>query len=324
MGATTTTTVAHAITERSAPGFINAVWRNNRLLPLLRAIGALSAGREPDPASVFGLGHTWHLNTTGNTSVGSYSEGDPAPAAGNQAWAEAILTWVYHWGFFRITGHAEDALKDGGVFPAGFDTEQTLLAQDLADQVTNTYLGSGANGLLNAIAATGTYANITRGSAAYFEATVETTSEAQSVSRHKSVYRTMRDADKGGVLGLNITTPTQADTYTSIIGSLTTVNYPQTIAMLQSRMGAGAFDVGVIVNGNSLHNAPIVEMPDLTAGTWLYLDIRDVAGWFHDIIRPYRTEWHSNEGDSKKYMTTIGSCLGLENPKLCAKKTNLT
>lgn len=330
MSGATTTTAAHAIRDQFMPGFVRAVWRNMALLRLMRAIGAFGLPvkggyeREPNPSTVTDDPINWHLNSAGNSAIETFDESTVVGDAGYQEWARATLTVVGHRGIFGVTKILEDALKDGGNFPAGFDTEQELLREDIGNAVNDTYLGSGTNGIQNMIAATGTYAGITRGSAAYFESTVDSTSAAQTIAKHKSVHLTMRDAEKGGMLTLNLTSPTQANTYSSLVGSTTTVNHPQVTALLQSMGGAGAWDVGVYVNGMTLHNAPIIEMPDLTSTIWLYVDTTARAGWFHLVPRPYRTVWHQNEGDGAKYVTSVRSMLGIKNPKLCAKRTGLS
>jgi len=325
MSIASTTTAAYAIRDQFMPGFVRGVWRNGRLLRVMRAIGAFGAGglREPNPASVAGTGLKWHINHTGN-SVETFTEHSAIGVEGSQGYNQASLGFVSHRGVFGMTGFAVDALKDGGEFPAGFDTEQQLLVEDIANAVNDTYLGSGANGIQTMISDTSTYAGIARGSAAYWESTQDDTSAAQTIAKHKSVYRSMRDAEKGGLLTLNLTSPTQADTYSSLVGSSTTVNTPQVTALLQSLAGAAAYDVGVVVNGQTLHNAPIIEMPDLANTLWLYLDTTERSGWFHRVIRPYKTKWLRNEADSELFVTSVRSQLGVMNPMLSAKRTALT
>lgn len=324
MSRANTTTASVAITERFAPGFVEAVWRNDILLRVLRLMGAFGSDRELFGAEAYDTNHRWHVNSSGNSSVGTFVQGDPALTSGNQSWTRPVLPHVYHWGFYSIEGILIDALANGGNFPAGMVSEQRLLTKDIANARNDTYLGSGTNGIQTAVSSTATYAGITRGSAAYFESTEVTTSAAQTVATHKSITRSMRDAEKGGLLTLNLTSPTQADTYSSLVGSATTVNFPQLNAMLGSLQGPGSFDMGVRVNEQTLSKAPIIEIPDMASTIWLYLDTTEDAEWFHDVPRPFNTEWYANEGDAKKFKTTIGSNLGVQNPKLCAKRTGLT
>jgi len=311
---TDTTVIANAIMERKAPGFIDAVFRNDRLLAILRQFGL----NEPDPGTIDGTSHKWDVAYSANASAGSYSEGDAMAVADSNLFVEAALAWVYFEGVIKVTGHAKDALKNGGHF-AAIDSQFPLLQEDIKNQRTATYLGSGTNGILNAIAATGTYAGITRGSAAYWESYTDTTAEAQSILVHREVQRSIRAGDKGGYPNLHLTTRASKDGYANLIG------FPAgTTPGMRADVGNGPANVDFGAGMPSLDDAPIIPMDDLGTGNFLSLDISAASPVRHMVIRPMQTVFHSRVGDAELYHVTTGGALVFENPKRCGKHTAYT
>lgn len=301
-----TTSTANAIADHFAEGWYEGVYRNDAVLSILRAIGMQESVQSG------GTGFKWHLNSSANTSVGIFSENDPAPQSVAQGWVRASLSWVYFWSWVTVTGHDRDALADGGIFDA-IEAAMMLAQREVVDLRNTTFLGSSNNGLQQAISATATYAGITRGSAAYFESS--TSSSTFSVANARAYLRTIRSPDKGGHPVAHLVSPTVLEIYAAIGGTPSTTTGNSTLRYVAPADGS-AFraDYGINVSGFSLGGAPVIEVPDLTSTVLISID--SSAGNFqHRIIRPFQVKFHHNEGDNEVYEVSTGSTIAKMNPK---------
>lgn len=296
MAYASTTQLAYAIQTFYASGWREGVFRNDRLLGMLRAYGMV------EQQAPGGTSHNWHINSGYNTSVATFTEGSAAPTAVAQSWVRPSLSWTYFWGWVAITGHAKDALQNG-IFDA-ISAEMSLAQRDIVDLRTTTYLGSTSPGLQLAVAATGTYAGITRGSAAYFEGSASTTN---SVAGLRALHRTIRDASKGGNPQVHIVSPTISDWYAARVGLPGTGNS----VISGNNTGPQNFDVGYNWTGQTFMGRPIVEVPDLTSSVWIMLDT-SAMNVKHIVIREFQVKFHHNEGDSEIYEISTGSTLAVE------------
>lgn len=310
-----TTTAAQAIGLKLQPGAIEALFRNDQLLSVLRANGLV----EPPASSIFGTAYQWNVHSTGNSSAEQFTEYASAPAAGAQGIVRASLAYAYFWGWIEITGHLRDALKAGAYLPE-IPYESERIAYDIAHARNTVYMGTGTNGIQNAIAATGTYAGIARGSATYWESYVDATSAAQSVAAHRTAWRTMTDSAYGGKLTLNLTSPTQASTYAGLVGVA-----GGTTPAIRYNVDNGAVPSGLDVGFTnlSLFGAPVATVAAFTSSVWLYLDMSQ-GQMVHAVTRPFEVMFHSNVGDNELYKASTGGALLHLNPVKCAKRTGLT
>lgn len=305
MAAETTVTTANAIQDHFAEGWWEGVYRNDAVLGILRAIGM------QELTQTGGTGFKWHLNSTGNTSVGIFTENDPAPQSVAQGWVRASVSWVYFWSWVTITGHDRDALADGGIFDA-VEAAMMLAQREVVDYRNTTFLGSSNNGLQQAISSSATYAGITRGSASYFESVSSTSTF--SVANLRAFHREIRSPEHGGNPTAHLVSPTVLEIYGAIGGTASAQNNSTLRYVAPADGSAPGFDYGLRLTGMNFYGRPIIEVPDLTSTVWLAVD--SSAGNFqHRIIRPFQVKFHHNEGDNEVYEVSTGSTLVKQMPK---------
>lgn len=302
-----TTTTANAIADYFADGWYEGVYRNDAVLGILRAIGM------QEVTQTGGTGFKWHINSTGNTSVGVFSENDPAPQSVAQGWARPSVNWVYYWAWVTITGHDRDALRDGGIFDA-VEASMVLAQREVVDLRSTTMLGSSNNGLQQAISASTTYAGITRGSASYFESA--TSSSTFSVANLRAFHRTIRSPDYGGNPTAHLVSPTVLELYAALGGTaVAATGGNSNLRYVAPADGSpSAFDYGLRLTGMNFYGRPIIEVPDLTSTVWISIDTT-AGNLQHRIIRPFAVKFHHNEGDNEVYEVSTGSTLVKMMPK---------
>lgn len=301
-----TVTTANAIRDYFGPGFQEGLYRNDFTLNMLRAIGF------QDVTAPGGLKYQWHLNSSGNSNVGVFTENQGAPASVAQGWIRPAVSWTYYWGFVTVSGMARDALADGGLFDA-VSAEVSLTQRDITDLRNTTLLGATQNGLQAAISATTTYAGITRGSAAYFESA---TSSTATIAGLKALHRAIRDPEHGGTPTAILLSPTALEVYLSLgtMLSQTQGSSNNLLRYVQPANGtAPAFDLGHSLTGNAFMGAPVIGVPDLTSTVVIFLDTSG-ATCKHIVVRPFQVKFHHNEGDNEVYEISCGSTIAVENP----------
>jgi hypothetical protein len=101
----------------------------------------------------------------------------------------------------QITGHARAALRSRWF--GAIEEEQTLGQADLIDLINTTYMAS-TYGLEAAIAATGSYGGITRGSVTYFESKVTAVNDVLASTDLQDMLEALKDNDIGVVPNLLI------------------------------------------------------------------------------------------------------------------------
>jgi hypothetical protein len=103
MAGLTTTTAADAIADlyskEVAKTFYDAT-------PIFNHFGPLQPSQGGDS-------YDWFVQSAGNGSAEEFSEGDPAPAAGNLTMPAATLAYRHYQATVQLTGHARAALKNG-------------------------------------------------------------------------------------------------------------------------------------------------------------------------------------------------------------------
>lgn len=309
-----TVTTANAIKDYFGPGFQEGVYRNDAVLNILRGIGF------SEITQAGGTAYKWHVNSSGNSNVGIFTENQGAPASVAQGWVRATVSWTYYWGFITVSGHARDALGDGGIFDA-VSAEMELTQRDIVDLRNTTLLGSTQNGLQAAVSATTAYAGITRGSAAYFESA---TSSTATIAGLKALHRTVRDADHGGRIVAWLMSPTALEVYLSLATMLSQTQGSSNNLLRYVNPADGSaprFDLGHALTGHAFMGSPIIEVPDLTSTVIVGLDTTGNT-CKHIIIRPFQVKFHHNEGDAEVYEVSTGSTIAVENPVRCATMTS--
>jgi hypothetical protein len=126
-----------------------------------------------------GEGVRWPVRYAGNTSAGSYAEGDSGAGAGNQGFKKAFLTWKLNKVEVEVSGLAQAIGDNGGMIVPALRTELDLGLSDVRGNINTQLMSDGAGnsgkditGLFAAIADTGTYAGLDRGTYTWWKSYV--------------------------------------------------------------------------------------------------------------------------------------------------------
>jgi len=130
----------------------------------------------------------WPLRSAGNSSAGSYGEGDSTPAAGEQTTGEAVLAWKRNRVVLKSDNLARAVARGQGL--VGFDTGWSMeLEKGIADllvemesQLLSDGTGNSAKditGILAALSDSNTYAGIAQGAHTYWQCSQQAASSAQ-------------------------------------------------------------------------------------------------------------------------------------------------
>lgn len=126
-----------------------------------------------------GDGVRWPVRYAGNTSAGSYAEGDSGAGAGNQGFKKAYLGWKLNKVEVEVSGLAQAVGDAGGMIVPALRTELDLGLADVRGNINTQLMSDGAGnsgkditGLFAAIADTGTYAGLDRGTYTWWKSYV--------------------------------------------------------------------------------------------------------------------------------------------------------
>ena len=121
----------------------------------------------------------WPVRYAGNTSVGSYAEGDSGAGAGNQGFKKAFLGWKLNKVEISVTGLAQADGETGGAIASPMRGERDPGLADLRDNINSQLMSDGTGnsgkditGLFAAIADSGTYAGLDRGTYTWWKSYV--------------------------------------------------------------------------------------------------------------------------------------------------------
>jgi len=293
----TTSTAANSICEAYAPGFEQAVFRNDSLMGLFSWTPAVG-----DTA------YRWKLNSAGNNSVEVFTEGQGQPIAGNQTFVNAAVDWTYHRGMLQFTGHALDALKSNWIPQA--DEEARLLMEDLKDLMTTGFMGS-TYGLELAVDYGSSYAGITRnGSAGYFESTETAVSGALSTDDLLDLRETIRDNDKAGRPKKIICAENQSTNVYRLGGPHVIYN---------GQPGEKAPGIG----SQTFAGMPIIALPDWSDTVIMMIDDGG-DNFVGKEIRPFSVKDMGPSGDSDVFQLSWGGQLVCKQPRFQGKLTGVT
>lgn len=296
------TTMSSGIRELYSQTYIDAVYRNHELFPLL--------GLTPKP-HLGGHYLHWVINSAGSTP-GVFSEGDSAIDSSNQTYIQPYVSPVYIWNFLRISGHLKDAMVNGGYFDVIGDQIEKAIA-DIADLFTTSFLGS-TYGLEVAIDSGSTYAGITRGSQTAFEAQETAVSGALSFASVRDMVEGLRDNDVGSKLGpqngLILMPHNQASNFYDLAGS-------KGIPMLSPNDPAQGF------SSQSYDGIPIKGIGDLTDTVMLFID-KSFGNYELVQFRGMDVKAHSNTGDDELIEISGALAFACKNPKVQGKLTGLS
>lgn len=290
----TVSTAENTIREAYAPGFVDALFRNNSLFNMF-------SWRE----AVGDTAYRWKLHSTGNDSVEIFTEGQGQPDAGVQGFVNAAVSWTYFRGMLQITGHARDALKSNWI--NHIDEEATMLRRDLVDLITTSFMGS-TYGLELAIDYGSAYAGITRnGSAGYFESTETAVGAGVQTTDLQDLEETINNVEKVGKVGVIICGRNQTTRIYNLGGPH--VIYNQNVS-----------DKAPGMNAQTFNGIPIVWLPDWSTTVIMMLDTTPEE-WAPMQIRGFSVKEMGPTGDADRLQLSWGGALCPKNPKKSGKLT---
>jgi hypothetical protein len=162
-----TTTLADLIVQLYRGPWVEALWTNTFLFTRIQR------------KSGVGEGVRWPVRYAGNTSAGSYAESDTGAGAGNQGFKKAFLSWKLNKVEVEVTGLAQAVGDAGGMIVPALRTELDLGLSDLRGNINAQLMSDGSGnaskditGLYAAIADTGTYAGLDRGTYTWWKSYV--------------------------------------------------------------------------------------------------------------------------------------------------------
>jgi hypothetical protein len=162
-----TTTLAELIVQLYRGPWVEALFTNTFLLTRIQQKQGV------------GEGVRWPVRYAGNTSAGSYAEGDSGAGAGNQGFKKAFLTWRLNKVEVEVSGLAQAIGDNGGMIVPALRTELDLGLSDVRGNINTQLMSDGSGnsgkditGLFAAIADTGTYAGLDRGTYTWWKSYV--------------------------------------------------------------------------------------------------------------------------------------------------------
>src|SRR3990170_1779069 len=165
--AATTTTLAELIVQLYKGPWVEALFTNTFLLTRIQQKQGA------------GEGVRWPVRYAGNASAGSYAEGDSGAGAGNQGFKKAFLGWKLNKVEVEVSGLAQAVGDAGGMIVPALRTELDLGLSDLRGNINTQLMTDGTGnsakditGLFAAIADTGTYAGLDRGTYTWWKSYV--------------------------------------------------------------------------------------------------------------------------------------------------------
>ncbi|GEM_PF-6414666 len=165
--AATTSTLAELIVQLYRGPWVEALFTNTFLLTRIQQKQGV------------GEGVRWPVRYGGNTSAGSYAETDSGAGAGNQGFKKAFLGWKLNKVEVEVSGLVQAVGEAGGMIVPALRTELDLGLSDLRANINSQLMSDGAGnsakditGLFAAIADTGTYAGLDRGTYTWWKSSV--------------------------------------------------------------------------------------------------------------------------------------------------------
>lgn len=308
--AQTTTTTALAIKERFEGEVNEAVFynswlgfmmNNKRVFPVI-----------PNPGDT---DFRWKVHTAAQSVTYALTEGLAHPTSGNETYADCNVDYAYGWFVLELERIARDSLVSRHFDVVADAMELGKLG--LTDYFSTMFLNDSALGLLAAIDDGNTYAGQTRGAISWFESAVDSTVGALSVTRLENLAETVRSAEHAARIGLHLADQGQITNYAQLYDKA-----GDTRSVVSD--GGKGFDLGWDYQGLRFNNAPVVPVDDLTAGSFLSLDITAAGGLKVIDRRPLTVREIAPSGDNVRLEVTRGLGFAVKNPIKHSKHENLT
>jgi len=275
---------------------------------LIDAIGRKSAllGLFPRTFQVGGSAIEWRVNYAGNTSAGSYGDGDSPTVAGKQAYLKASLAWRYNRVQIRVSRQAmEQAAGNVSLIGDIYQNEIDLGTADLIDtmetQVMSDGTGNGSKditGIQIAVSASGTYAGILRSTYTWWQSAITNISPPLTEAMIKALGRTLRNTPRKANSTLFLCGPAVWGLIGDLLESDRFYSFAQsTPSYLTGLMYEGGY------RALGFEGRPIVEIPGYTANRLDYLDLNQAGIKF---IRNFTVDDAVLDGDDWVFQVTVG------------------
>ena len=297
-----------ALDQKFAPGFEDAVYRNNQLLGMTVNGKALFPESSIAP---YGADYRWTLNSAGNTSAAIFTEGAAAGTPVAQTYVNLTATPVYFWAWVRLSGHVRDAIRNGGAKPGLNPAANEFVAgfADIADLMNTTFMGS-TYGLTQIVDSANTVFGVDQSSAAYHAATETALGGVLTRAALTNISESSRDNDKGGNWSVALMAHNQITNYTNLTGEPAASN--SSIRVELSTVGGGRLDLGPDPEAVSFQGRPLIGIGDFDDNTIVGLDTRQTRfgpNWALKTARYFETRAHNKAGDDDVYELSTARAL---------------
>lgn len=315
-GLTAANSIADALRTQAVMGVVEALFRNNEVMnefPVRPFTGGSTINRK--------------MHYAGNTSVGTYDEGDAIGAPGSQSYLTALWPEKHYKVVIQITGHARDYLRDGSAEAAFFDQismETEKAFQDLVHAVSLDMLGAGTTapiGIQGIVDSAGTVAGINRSTYTWFQSYESAGSSIviSTTDLNSAMYQS-QDSTYAGQVNEIWTSWKQMYKYRESIGNAGVANGPVRV-MMPNGAGELALNAGAVTDRAFLGPNEIKPKRNLTNSIWLGLTKPD---FFIGKMREWKVDQLAKVDDSDKFLITGSFGLGCDNPKRSWKLTGYT
>lgn len=250
-------------------GFEDAVYRNNQLLGL----SINGSPVFPERPMTTGQDNRWLVNSAGNTSVATFTEGAAAPQPVAQTYVTLEANPVYFWAWTRISGHVRDAVRNNGAMPGLDPIENEFMAgfEDIRDLMNTTFMGS-TSGVEQIVDSGNTVFGVAQGSNAWHAASETAVGGALTQAALRNISETARDNDKGSRWNLMLGPHNQLTNYGALIGNAGASNNSARFEF--STIGGGRLDIGPDPAQYTFEGRPFIGIGDFTDTVIVGIDTR--------------------------------------------------
>lgn len=313
-GMTAASSIDAALRSQAVTGVVESLFLNNEVMgefPMVEFTGG----------STINIKHHY----AGNSSVGTYSEGDAVGIAGSQSYITAQWPEQHYKCTIQITGHARDYLRDGSNEAAFFNQiaeEFDRAMNDLVDKVSTDMLGTGTTapvGLQGIVDSSGTVAGLSRSTYTWWQSYEGSNGTTVSVQDLQLAMYTSSDADYAGKVSEVWCSWKQQYKLQGVVGVAGTTASP--VRFNAPPTGNQGINIGDVRDPIMMGGFPIKPKRDLTNSVFIGLTKED---FFIGKMRDWKVEPLAKVDDSDKFLITGSFGLGCKNPKRSWKMTGYT
>lgn len=311
MAASTGTLLASELQRLYGPAALS-IFYNDRFLPLFPVEGPRG-----------GDSYRFRVETSGNNSAATYSEGDALPVAGQVGWQQASFAWTYFRSVVQITGHAQDSAQGTDQGPEQLDYEMMTGAKALRDLMNTTFMADSATGILGIVDnATTAYGGLSRATYTALQSSVTTVGGALTLPVLNDLYEFLRDNERGARPGLILSPVNQITNYVQLQLQVSTNT---NVSLFRKDAGAGAsgVDYGYLESGVSFCGIPWLGIPDMVDTEIVMMDVSP-GNWSLIEHRPFRVDEMAKTDDSMTFQLSASAALVCRAPRQQGKLETVT